>query len=103
MLQEDYINQTANGNLSWKSASSCTSDLEEALENWKNRLHEFSVMRCARITRSMQWVENELREFPTYEGFPNLVTFLSEFEGLITESQDVYALYRVLKAMLARW
>ena len=35
-LQEDYINSTAYGNLSWKSASSCTSDSGEALDNWQN-------------------------------------------------------------------
>ena len=34
-IQEEYINPTIDGNLSWKSASFCTSDLGEALENWK--------------------------------------------------------------------
>ena len=33
-LQEDYINLTTNGNMSQKSASSCTFDLGEDLENW---------------------------------------------------------------------
>ena len=32
-MQEDYINLTTDGNLRWKSASSCTSDSGEALEN----------------------------------------------------------------------
>ena len=52
-LQEDYINPTADGNLSWKSASSCTSDSREALENWQNRLHEVSVSarNCSQTTR----------------------------------------------------
>ena len=53
-MQEDYINPTTDGNLRWKSASSCTSDLGEALENWKNRLHEVSIRRCARVTRYVQ-------------------------------------------------
>ena len=35
-MQEDYINPTTDGNLSWKSASSCTCNSREALENWKN-------------------------------------------------------------------
>ena len=52
-MQEYYINSTADGNLRWKSASSCTSDLGETLENWKNKLYEVSMRRCARITRSM--------------------------------------------------
>ena len=40
------------------------------------------MRRCMRVTRSVQWVENELRELPTYEGLPNLATFLTNFEGL---------------------
>jgi hypothetical protein len=32
--QHDYINPTADGNLSWRSESACSSDSEEALENW---------------------------------------------------------------------
>jgi hypothetical protein len=31
--QQDYINPTADGNLSWKSDSACSSNSEEALEN----------------------------------------------------------------------
>ena len=52
-MQEYYINPTIEGNLSWKSASSYTSELGEALENWKNRLHEVSMRRCVRVTRSV--------------------------------------------------
>ena len=33
VLQEDCINSTVDGKLSWKSASSCTSNSGEALEN----------------------------------------------------------------------
>ena len=47
--KEDYINPIADGNLSWWSVISCTSDSGDALENWKNRLHEVSMRRCARI------------------------------------------------------
>ena len=36
---QDYINPTADGNLSWRSISSCASDSEEGLDNWQNRLH----------------------------------------------------------------
>ena len=84
-LKYDYIHPTSDENLSWRSTSSCTSDSGEALENSQNRLHELSLRRCAGITRSVRWVENQLRELPTYEGLPNIVTFLSEFEGLVTD------------------
>ena len=68
-MHEDRINPTTDGNLSWKCTSSCTSDSGEALENWKNRLHEVSMKRCARVTRSLQQVETDSRELPTYESF----------------------------------
>jgi len=32
---KDYINPTADENLSWQSISSCTSDSDEGLENWQ--------------------------------------------------------------------
>ena len=32
--QQDYINPTVDGNLSWRSDKVCSSDSEEALENW---------------------------------------------------------------------
>ena len=48
-------------------------------------------------------MENELRELPTYEGLPNLATFLTEFEGFVMESQRLSVLDHALKAMPARW
>ena len=39
--KEDYINPTANGNLSWQSVSSCTFDLNDAMENWQNKMHKY--------------------------------------------------------------
>ena len=83
-LKDDYINRTVDGNLSWRSNSSCTSYSGEALENWKNRSHEVSMQRRTRVTHSVRRVGNQLRELPTYEGLPNLVTFVSEFEGKVT-------------------
>ena len=44
-----------------------------------------------------------MRELPTYEGLPKLVTFLSEFEILVIEPQCLSVLDYVLKAMPFRW
>ena len=54
--RDDYINPIADRNLSWQSFSSCTFDSGDAIEIWKNRLHEVSMQRRAGITRSMRWV-----------------------------------------------
>ena len=73
------------------------------MENWQNRLHEVSMRRCARITRSVRWVEAQSIELPTYEGLRSLMTFLSEFEGMVTEPQCLSTLDFLLKSTLARW
>ena len=42
MTSDNYINPTIDGMLIWRFASSCTSDSEEGLKNYQNRLHEVS-------------------------------------------------------------
>ena len=73
------------------------------MDNWKGILHELSMRRCMRVTRYVRWVENELRELPTYEGLHKLASFLNEFEGLVVESQRLSMLDHALKPMFARW
>ena len=99
----DYINPTIDRNMCWRSVSLCTSNLVEALENWQNRLHEVSMRRCARITRSVRWLGDEVNNIPTYEGFPSLASFKTKIEAKFTESQRLSALDFVLKATPTRW
>ena len=73
------------------------------MENWKNRLHEVSMRKCVRIASFVRRVEAQSRELPTYEGLPNLATFLSEFEGLVIAPQCLSVLNYVLKATPAKW
>ena len=72
--QQDYINPTTNENLSWRSESTCSSYLEEALENCKNKMYEFSMWRCARLTREVRWIGTEVSNFPTFDGLNYLET-----------------------------
>jgi hypothetical protein len=44
--QQGYINPTTDGNISWRSESTCSSDSEEALENWQNIMYEVSMEVC---------------------------------------------------------
>jgi hypothetical protein len=46
---EDYINPTTYGILSWWSITSCETDSDTVLENGKQRIHKVSTRRCARI------------------------------------------------------
>ena len=77
--RNNYINAKIDGNMSWRSVSSCTFDSCEALENWKNQMHEVSMRRCTRITQYVCQVGVEASELPTYEGLTNLASFLVEF------------------------
>ena len=101
--RDNCINPTTDGKLSWQTVSSCTSNSGNTLENWQNRLHEVSMRRCARITRSMRRVGVEASELPTYEGLPNLAYFIVEFEEKVTESQRLSSLEFALKAILVSW
>ena len=101
--KEDYINPTTDGNLSWRSISSCTTELGDALENWQNILHEVSMRRCVRVIRVVQRVGSKECVLPRYEGLLNLASFLVEFEEKVTESQRLSTLDYILKDTPARW
>jgi hypothetical protein len=73
--QHDYINPTIDGNLRWRSDNTCSSDSEEALENWQKKMYEVSMRRCAILTREVH--------LPTFDGLNHLETFLVEFEEIV--------------------
>jgi hypothetical protein len=100
---EDYVNPTADGVLSWRSITSCASDLDTGLENWQQRLHEFSTRRCARIDRVVRWVGTEIREPPNFHGVNNLETFLTRYEYEVFKNQRLLALDIELKETPAIW
>jgi hypothetical protein len=69
--QQDYINPTANGNLSWRSDNTHSFDSEEALENWKNwqnQMYKVSTRRCARLTREVHWIDTTVSNLPIFDG-----------------------------------
>jgi hypothetical protein len=53
---EDCVNPTEDGVLSWWSITSSVIDLDTRLENWQQRLHKVSMRRCARIDRAVRWI-----------------------------------------------
>ena len=75
-ISEDYIHPTTDGELGWSSASSTSSDSEDALENWKNQIHEVSFRKCGLITQSLRHVMTKTIELPIYEGLLELYGFL---------------------------
>jgi hypothetical protein len=73
--EEDYINPTTYGMLSWRSISSCASNSDTGLENLQQRLHELSTRRCARMTSTLRWIGLEVRQPPNFYGLNDLEEF----------------------------
>ena len=79
-VMENYVSPIADGKMNWRSISSYSMYLGEVLENWENQLHKVSMRKCARITKSMQWVGTEVCDLPIYEGFPILEPLLQSLK-----------------------
>jgi hypothetical protein len=82
--QQGYINPTRDKNLSWRSENACSSDSEEALENWQNRMYEVSTWKCAILTKEVHWIGTEVSNLPIFDGLNHLETFLVEFEKIVS-------------------
>ena len=83
---EYYIHPTADGELGWQSTSFASFDSDDALENWKNRMHEVSFRKRGIISQSLCHVTTEVVELPTYKGILELSMFLMELEEKVLES-----------------
>jgi hypothetical protein len=99
----DYVNPTTDGVLSWRSISSCVSDLEESLENWKHRLHEVCKRKCSCITDAMRWIGIEVCDPPRYDKLTNVTYFIREFELQILDQHILLALDIVLTMTPTIW
>ena len=97
------MNLNANGRILWECESSYTLDSDEEIERWKNQLHEVTTLNCNMMTRSLHCVTIEARELPTYDGLTIVDEFLSKFESIVPEQQQLDALKWALRATPARW
>jgi hypothetical protein len=89
--------------LSWQSDNACSSDLEEALEKWKNKMYEVSNRRCARLTREVHWISTTLSNLPTFDGLNHLEAFLLDFKEIVPTQQILLEMDEALKETLERW
>lgn len=56
MQDKEWVNPTADGQITWDRNSSCTLDSDEELKRWQNRLHEITTLSCNMMTRSRRCV-----------------------------------------------
>jgi hypothetical protein len=64
--------------------------LQTLTQDWrtgKQRLHELSTRRCARMMHVLRWIGTEVREPPTFYGQNDLEEFLMKFELEVVENQ----------------
>jgi hypothetical protein len=99
----DYVNPTTERIISWRSINSCTSDSEESLENWKQRLHEVLTRKCAQITHALRWIGTKIVKPPRYNGLTPMEYFINEFEMHISDQQRLFILYFTMKVTSMRW
>jgi hypothetical protein len=71
------VNTIADGVLSWRIITSCTSNSDTGLANWQQILHEVSKRRCARINHVVRWIGTEMREPRKFHGVNDLEEFLT--------------------------
>ena len=101
--QGDYVNPTNDGMLNWHCESSCISDLEVGLENWKQCIHEVSRRRLARITKSLRWIGSEVSTLPIFDGLSDIHIFVQEYEVQVPYSKRLQSLVVALRATSTRW
>ena len=101
-ISKDYIHPTVDGELGWCNSSFASSNSDDALENWQNRLHEVSFKKYGLITQSLRCVATKIVELPIYEALLVLPELLREFEKKVFEPQRILALDIALKATPAR-
>ena len=102
-ISEDYIHPTANKELGWRSTSSASSDSDDALDKWKNRMHKVSFRKCGLIIKSLFHVATEIVKSQNYKGIPDLSGFLMEFEEKVSEPQRLLALEEEMKDSPSHW
>lgn len=87
----------------WDKDSSYASDLDEELENWKNRLYEVSMLCCNMMTKLLKCVSTQVRNLPHFDGLGDMELFLDEFDLKVPEENRFQALELVLHDMPSHW
>lgn len=100
--EQDWVN-TTDDRILWERKSSCTSNSDEEIERWQNRLHEVTTINYNMMVKSLRCVTTEVRDLPMYNRLTAVDEFLNNFEREVLEKQHFDALKWALRATPARW
>ena len=87
----------------WDKDSECLSGSDGEIEIWQNRLHDVSVLRCLRITKSFRCIFSEVKGLPYFDGSGSIRDFLRTFESEFPRERRMWALNLAMSAIPARW
>jgi len=80
---QDQVNPTVDGRISWERESSCKLDLDEEIKQWQNRLHEVTTLNYNMMNKSLRHVTTEAREPKTNEVAMNEEEPIDHYEEMI--------------------
>lgn len=89
MRDQDWVNPTVDGRITWDCESSYTLDSDEELERWKNWLHEVTTLSYNMMTQLLHCVLSEVRNMPTYDGLNDVDIFFGCIRGGGTKEAEL--------------
>lgn len=101
--REDYVNPTVDGELTWRWIYSYDIVLEDALDRWKNWLHEISSRCCACITHFLRCLGEEVCNPPQFDGRGEVTKFIAQVEEEILENHWVQVMDITLNGTHSHW
>lgn len=102
-LDQDCMNPTVDGRISWKCSSSCTSDLDKEIECLQNRLNKITTLSCNMMIKSLWSVMSKSMKLPPYVGVTGVEYFLDNFERAVLEQQCYEAMKWALFVTPTQW
>ena len=85
------MNSIADGIISWELESSYTSDSNDEIEQWHNRLHEVTTLNCNMMVILLRHVVREARELPIDTGATNMEELIDHCDKAILEQKQLGA------------
>ena len=100
---QDWLNPTAEGRISWEHTESCTADSYEEDKQWHNQLNGVTMLNCNLMSRSLCCITTQDQDLPIYDGLMVVDEFLNKFENTVPKHQRFDALKWALCTTLACW
>ena len=89
------MNLTKDRRISWERGSSYTSNPDEEVEKWQNRLHEVTTLNCNMMVRSLHCMTTKARELLIIWGTKGDIQGINVIMGWAIVMNKLVNLYHV--------